>query len=278
MEPGSEPCVLASYPGGSQWPAAANYIDSLAAVVACGGVDVADASRCWAFDGSSWTPLPRSNQPHCYFNSPNLQVDQGWWVAGTLQTGSGGFGGCSFEWTSEVFTGEDWIQGPQHPTGVSIYSCLVNVNATHTLMTGGQPIITDSWLYDWTAGVWTQTGSMNEGRFGHGCVVLDGQGVLVVGGSDGGNVYSVELYDPETGTWTLQPSLPEDIWYPFGPALLALDHGTAIALFDREDRVFQRTEDGTWSALSGVVLPSTFGGYPSDKVTMVPEEFATGCM
>ena len=128
LDNAAENCDLPAYPGSSQWPAAINYMDSLAAVVACGGVNVADSSTCWAFDGSSWTPLPDSTEHHCFYNSQSMVVDQGWWVAGTLQIGNGGFGGCSIEfddWTSEIFTGADWIPGPQHPTGSSaVYPCL----------------------------------------------------------------------------------------------------------------------------------------------------------
>ena len=202
-------CILPAYPGSSHYPAAVNFIESLGAVVACGGLDLADSSRCWTYDGSRWTPLPDSSQHHCHFNTPSIIKDQGWWVAGRLQTD---YSSCSYsEWTSEIYTGEEWIPGPQHPTGFSQYFCLVNVNSTHTLIAGGYPTDEASWLYDWTAGAWDQTGNLTEGRFRHGCAVLDGQGVLVAGGYYDRPLYSVELYDPETGIWTLQPSLPQDI-------------------------------------------------------------------
>ena len=132
-------------------------------------------------------------------------ADNVWWVAGRLQTEDS----CSPDvWTSEVFNGEEWFPGPQHPTGgFSSASCLVQLNSTHSLYTGGDPTWTASWLYDWTEGVWAQSGDLNQGRWRHGCGVLEGQGVLVVGG----NLYTVELYEPETGTWTPQPGFPQDI-------------------------------------------------------------------
>ena len=73
-------CRLPDYPTASNEPAAVNYIDDLGVVVACGGFDLADASKCWAFDGSSWTPLPDIDP--IYGSSPNLMVDSGWWVTG----------------------------------------------------------------------------------------------------------------------------------------------------------------------------------------------------
>ena len=268
----AENCILPAYPGSSYRPAAVNYMDSLSAVVACGGGELADSSKCWAYDGSSWTPLPDSNQQHCTTDSPNAIVGQGWWLTGELQSDSG----CSNEWSSEIFIGDAWVQGPQHPNNLSRYSCLVNMNSSHTLYTGGNPTFTESWLYNWTAGVWTKMGEL-IGRFKHGCVVLEGQGVLVAGGSNGINsdVYSVELYDPETGIWTTQPSLPGAI-DPYDLLLLNWEE-SILALFKDEEQVYQRGEDGYWLALQGVLLPEPFDGF-DDKAAMVPADFANGCM
>ena len=140
--------------------------------------------------------------------------------------------------------------------------------------------MTSSWLYDWTAGAWSESNQLNQGRGYHGCALLEGQGVLVASGWDGSSyVYSVELYDPETGTWTPQPSLPQDI-DPGSPVLLPGHSGTVVALFSGEDEVYQRAEDGTWSPMEGVVLPETFDGYYADAAVLVPAEFADGygCM
>ena len=282
LDNAAENCELPAYPGSSGFPAAVNYMESLGAVVACGGTDLSDSSKCWAFDGTSWTPLPDSTQRHYFIDSPNLVVDENWWVAGTLQTANGT---CSYydhdEWTSEVFNGEHWVQGPQKPRGFNSLFCLAQLNATHSLYTTDWTynLYVYTWLYDWTAGEWIQTGDLKEGRFRHGCAVLDGLGVLVAGGNKNrlpGLVHSVELYDPEAGTWTLQPSLPQDI-DPSAPTLLVWD-GSVIALFRAEDQVYQRADDGTWSPLEGVVLPGTFYGYINNKAVIVPNDFANGCM
>ena len=201
----AENCRIEDYPDNIHYPAAVNYMESLGAVVACGGMELADSSRCWAFDGSSWTPLPDSTQRHCYADghSYSLIVDKGIWVTGTLQTGDYY---CSDEWTSEIYTGESWIPGPQHPENSSTYSCLAEVNSTHSLLTGGKPSLRSSWLYNWTSGAWTETNQLNEGRYKHGCVVQEGQGVLVAGGYNGNDVFSVELYDPQTGNESARKS------------------------------------------------------------------------
>ena len=271
-------CRIEDYPDNIKWPGAVNYMESLGAVVACGGQYLEETSKCFAFDGTSWTPLPDSTQRHCYSDSHNLIVEQGWWVTGRLAARDGG---CAAEWTSEIFTGDEWIPGPQHPTGYSLYPCLAEVNSTHSLLTGGDPFSTNCGIYDWTAGAWAESTELNEGRYGHGCAVLEDQGVLVAGGSDGTNfVYSGELYDPETGIWTPQPGLPQDR-DPVNAVLLPRHSGTVVALFYGQDQVYQRLEDGTWSAMEGVVLPNIFGGvYHHDAAALVPADFANGygCM
>ena len=270
----AENCELEDFPGSSQYPTVLNYMDSLALVVACGGEYLSDASKCWAFDGSSWTPLPNSTQHHCWHDTNILSVDQGWWVTGHLQTDNWS---CSdSEWTSEIFTGDEWVQGPQHPTGYSVDSCLVQLNSTHTLYAGGYPTWSESWLYDWAGEIWTESGKLNGERYNHGCAVLKGEGVLLAGGFKNGYDYSVELYDTKTGIWTLQPSLPRDI-NPLAPTLLNWD-GAMIALFYDTDQVYQRAGNGTWSALQGAVLPSTFHGYDSDGAVLVPDDFVVRCL
>ena len=203
LDNAAENCRLPDYPESIKHPAAVNYMESIGAVVACGGENLADASKCFAYDGSSWTPLPASTQKHCSYDSPNLMVDQGWLLTGRLQTDDGI---CSSVWTSEIFTGKEWI--PQHPAGHSSYSCLVKLNSSKSMYTGGDPTYSESWIYDWDLQQWEEAPVLNEGRDKHGCAVLEGQGVLVAGGLNGDNIYSVELFDPATGVWTRQPSLP----------------------------------------------------------------------
>ena len=84
LDNAEENCRIEDYPGSSGHPAAVNYMESLAAVVACGGENLADSASCWSFNGSSWTPLPDSTQRHCYDDFTNLIVDSGMWVTGRL--------------------------------------------------------------------------------------------------------------------------------------------------------------------------------------------------
>ena len=58
-------------------------------------------------------------------------------------------------------------------------------------------------LYDPVTQVWTPTGDLNTGRYGHTATLLPSGKVLVVGGAGStGYLNSAELYDPAVGTWT----------------------------------------------------------------------------
>ena len=53
-------------------------------------------------------------------------------------------------------------------------------------------------------GVWTETSSMRQARFGHTATLLPDGRVLVVGGCSGdGALATAEIYDPKAGFWTV---------------------------------------------------------------------------
>ncbi|HEU0275221.1 MAG TPA: kelch repeat-containing protein, partial [Candidatus Udaeobacter sp.] len=58
-------------------------------------------------------------------------------------------------------------------------------------------------------GTWTETGSLNTGRFLHTATVLSNGMVLVAGGLDVNfqAIATTELYDAATGTWTATGNL-----------------------------------------------------------------------
>jgi N-acetylneuraminic acid mutarotase len=63
-------------------------------------------------------------------------------------------------------------------------------------------------VYDPFTQVWTYTGSLTYGRYGHTATLLSGGKVLVVGGGGAaGFLNTAELYDPATGQWSMTSSL-----------------------------------------------------------------------
>ena len=66
-------------------------------------------------------------------------------------------------------------------------------------------------LFDPATGTWTETGSLNTGRYWHSATLLDDGRVLLAGG-DSAVLYpqvTAELYDPSTGAWTATGSLKQ---------------------------------------------------------------------
>ena len=88
---------------------------------------------------------------------------------------------------------------------------------TATLLPNGKVLVAGGWggnsalnkaeLYDPTTGTWSVTGSLIVARYWHTATPLKNGMVLVVGGSNDGDLASTlssaELYNPETGTWSL---------------------------------------------------------------------------
>jgi len=280
LDSADENCLLAPYPA-KRNPAALNFMPSNGTVVACGGHDKVDASKCFAFDGSDWTSLPDSKVPHCEHDTPvnvmaNTDTDQVWWIAGAYQTSDGG---CQSEWVSEIFNGNYWVLGPVQPVPKEHFSspCVAQLNATHSLYTGGFKSpnkLRDTWLYNWETSVWTEAGKLNDGRYNHGCAVAEGVGAVVAGGA---GTDSVELFDQQSLTWSIQPSLPEYLPYAYSAYLLSW-RDTVLGLFSDSYVVYERTAGGTWIPLDGAVLPEPFDGRGLDVAVIVPDEFANGCM
>ena len=196
-------CELEDYPARGYYsnPAAVTYNNN-GEVLACGGDVLKNVDRCWSFNGSAWSVLPNSKQKHCRSDSPNVFVNDGWWITGRLQIKDGICSGPGFGSTSEVYTGSNWKPGPALPGDeYPWYSCVVNLNTTHTFLIGGHySARSDVLIYDWSSKAWTRTGSLIQGRRDHGCVTLDGERILVAGGWEMDWVYSVEIYDGAHGT------------------------------------------------------------------------------
>ena len=68
-------------------------------------------------------------------------------------------------------------------------------------------------IYDPAIGRWSVTGNITASRYGHTATLLENGKVLIVGGSDDGDLGSAlgsaELYDPATGSWSLTANLSQ---------------------------------------------------------------------
>ena len=226
-------CELPQYP--YQNPAALVVLEDSGVLAGCGGYALNSSNYCFALNGSTWVPLPGSER-HCLLDTNSIFIEnKGWWLSGLVQSVSGG---CSaVDWSSEILGSgsktlgsgsktpgsesktlgsgsgipgaQSWSQGPPHPRGYSNFSCIAEINATHTLFTPGEGRHPESWIYNWNTEEWMQSSASLKPRKLHGCALLPGRGVLIAGGQDenGNDEYSVELFDPVTQTWSQEPDL-----------------------------------------------------------------------
>ena len=229
-------------------------------------------SESYAFDGSDWSLLPTATGKYTG-STLNSVEKQGWWIGGRTYTDSGSY---SAEYTSEILVESDWKQGPQF-TGMPKEGCLLHINETTTMLIGGHisgHYSNKVFLYDWTSNRWIDFIPLNEAKAYLGCAVLEGQGVLVVGGWNGTKLRSVELFDFHSNAWTQQPDLPKSIIDALRPVIMP--HGnTVVGVFTINNKVYKRAEDGSWSPIEGITLPRKFGR--NDNAFLVPNDFDVTC-
>jgi hypothetical protein len=126
----------------------------------------------------------------------------------------GGHNGTSPVGSSEVY---DPATGTFSPSGM-----LITARDWHTatLLPNGKVLVTGGYLngslasaelYDPSTGTFTATGSMTTARWGHSATLLQDGRVLILGGglpeNIGDQLTSAEIYDPNTGTFTLAGSM-----------------------------------------------------------------------
>ena len=144
---------------------------------------------------------------------PNI----GWWISVGYNTAI----------SNVLVDNGTWVVGPSLPTPEEFgypyrpkYFCSCQLNATHTMMSGGQvsggSSLSDVWLYDWSSGQWTVGRNMTNPRRDHLCTSISGGRVVVAGGTGlyGQDLTDIEVFDPAAdgglGGWYSLGDLPDD--------------------------------------------------------------------
>jgi hypothetical protein len=209
-------------------------------VLVAGGAttsNVANSAELYDPMTEAWSVTGGLNVPRYLFTATLLRNGKVL-VAGGFQS----FGvGSSPTNTSELY---DPATGIWSETG--------NLNGTRawhaaTLLRDGRVLIAGGWdgssllktaeVYDPSTGTWSVTGSFNSprGRFDYSLTPLQNGKVLAAGGSDtddfGSVLTNAELYDPNTGTWSVTGDLNTGrnghsaTVLPDGNVLIAAGHG-----------------------------------------------------
>jgi len=108
----------------------------------------------------------------------------------------------------------------------------------------------DAEIFDPATGLWTPTGNLGTGRWGHTATRLQDGRVLVAGGFNVGAMASAEIFDPATGVWTSTGSLVMASWdhtatlLSNGWVLVAGGEGGDVQVYD--------PSTGLWTWLAGM--------------------------
>ncbi|MFY2562204.1 kelch repeat-containing protein [Corallococcus terminator] len=151
----------------------------------------------------------------------------------------------------------------------------------------GSTFLASAELYNPETGAWTAAGGLRRGRYSHTMTVLPSGKVLVVGGSVStlfaSAVRDVDLYDPQTNTWTAGASMTFDrsghtaTLLPSGKVLVigGINSSESMA---RIPELYD-PETNTWTPVASMVLAFNRMGHsstllPSGKVLVAGGSYA----
>ena len=257
---------LPEYPFPVYNPAEMIFDEQSGVIRACGGrvpttlSSDEETNLCFTFDGISWEPMAPLPGIWDKGQSTRFSIhvpDVGWWM---LQDESVTHNRIH----SYMFTvNNTWIPGPALPDPETYgyykspdYFCGVQLNRTHTMVSGGKlgqsgTSISDVWLYDWGTSTWMPGPNMTVPRRGHSCASLPGGSVMMAGGTGlfGEDLISTEIFDQAMeggrGGWYMSGDLPEDDYgSDYSPENVLLFNGNPIWVNRKKIWKFV---DGAWS-------------------------------
>jgi len=283
-------CQLPQYPVPTFGPAAIIFDDNDTVVRSCGGYiktkSGATTSRCFTFDGLEWKDMASKNasiEASYDVTLSSYIPGYGWWLFGCNDWHGAG---CPVDKTqSEIFLDSThmWTDGPKLPqiSNDSLYQfpgsyCTVQLNSTHTMVTGGQldfdvGAISEVWFYDWSQDIWVQGPSMEKARRQHTCVNLGEGRVMVAGGfsENGQETLTVEIFDQNVGSWYRSRDFPEDQnCCSYGSKLV---NWAGVPVWINGQHLW-KFEEGEW-----LQIGQEWSFHEYDQVVMVPDVFVPNC-
>jgi N-acetylneuraminic acid mutarotase len=156
-------------------------------------------------------------------NTVSMNANRVWHASTLLPNGQvlvdGGYNGTTVVSSAELYNpaADSWSYTTNSMNCPRIYHTSTLLPNGFVLIAGGEPAVASNYtnsaeLYNPATGEWSYTGSMNTARALHTATLLPSGYVLVTGGVVGdpdedSSLYSVELYNPFTGTWAYTNSM-----------------------------------------------------------------------
>jgi hypothetical protein len=181
----------------------------------CGSNDPINNTDCFYFEYGQWNPSQPLTENRFYSGfstSPYPKVKSKIFV-----TGGGLNGTLSPISSAELLTDKGWesVAAPL-PTPLQ-YHCMVLLNSITAMVTGGienTTITSNTYLRNTEINQWIEGPSLSQNRYQHSCGrIRNGKEsskfeIIVVGGFNGSDLSSVEIFDAETYAWRAGASLP----------------------------------------------------------------------
>jgi len=197
-------CNIPVFPGGEYYDYAGRSTSN--GVLMCGGeTNSGPTSSCYLLTSSGYKTMPGLLNDRS--EAASVVSPLGLWV-------TGGHDGDQVFDTTEIWSNNQSRPHVRLPGRMGSH-CLVSLNSTHVLLTGGytgSDISSAAFLYSEGNG-FTKIEDMKKARYGHGCSVIDDSTVIVAGGiiSSGEYSYSsrsTEYLNLTSLTWSDGPELP----------------------------------------------------------------------
>ncbi len=171
------------------------------------GTSILDSAELYDPDTGTWSVTGHMSRPRVDHTATLLPSGRVLVAGGYTSDAPPDFGRSG---TAEVY---DPATGTWSPTGN-----MITIRSGHaaTLLQDGRVLVAGGFntnnvqsaeLYDPATGNWSATGNLNFARYWHTMTLLQDGKVLAARGSDDGDLtsalYSAELYDPLSGTWSV---------------------------------------------------------------------------